>query len=241
MLVQRHTHVSRKTRSYHISHPVRIVARAIALSTIAVASLSAQPLFRQATAVLPGGLATLQSERAVFAGDAGSLGAALSTEGFETAVAGHPLNFGGFTVSLLSGSFGVTNDNNLVITEGSRAINFETPTTLRFTFSSAVNAFGLDITSIDFASTSIDFADNLGNSTVLATAPEFASANFFGVTNTQAFSWVDFTFAGDESIVLDNVQFGSAAAAVPEPATLFLLSIGAALLLAVQARRQRIG
>ena len=184
----------------------------------------AVPTYYLADGVLPADLAVLQAERSVWQSAAGY---SLYTEGFETYTEGNPLDFGPFTATLTNGAgFYHQSGNNLVTTEGNSVIWFDLmqSTSAAFSFDNAINFFGIDITSIDWAPpTTVSFYDDLGyflNDFVIES--DYAGATFFGVTNYQAFSTVTFDFVGNEQIALDNLQFG----AVPEPGTLSLLGLG---------------
>jgi hypothetical protein len=164
----------------------------------------------------------------------------LSSEGFEVFAAGNPIDFGPFTIELVDGNgFSQISGNNLITTEGDSVISFETlgSTVVDFAFDNPINAFGVDITSIDFAPTTVSFLDDLGNTLDDFAMAEFAGATFFGVTNNVAFSTVRFTFTGAEILNFDNLQFG-ARSAVPEPATLGM-GLSALAILLVVARNQR--
>jgi hypothetical protein len=204
----------------------------------------AAPIYYTASDVLPAGLATLTAERTNFQLGAAGLGVVLSSEGFEVFAAGNPIDFGPFTIELVDGvGFSQLTGNNLITTEGDSVISFDTlgSTVVEFAFDSPIHAFGVDITSIDFAPTTVSFLDDLGNTLDDFAEAEFASATFFGVTNDAAFSTVRFTFTGTETLNFDNLQFG-ARSAVPEPATLGMgLSACAIALVYARSRRRKSG
>ncbi len=99
-------------------------------------------------------------------------------------------------------------------------------TAVEFSFNSAINAFGIDITSIDFSPTHVSFLDDLGNVLSDFSHPNvWAGATFFGAYNDQAFSTVRFEFTGSEYLNFDQLEYG-AKSAVPEPGTMLLLGSG---------------
>ncbi|MCU0648588.1 MAG: PEP-CTERM sorting domain-containing protein [Gemmatimonadaceae bacterium] len=224
--------------------PSSAASRVLLSLVLAGSMLHAQPAYRQANAELPAGLATLTASRTLWQGDATARGvASLQTQGFETIADGNPLTFGGVTMQLQSssGGFSGLSNNDLITTEGIRVMSFVTTgaTFVDFTFAQAINAFGVDITSIDFTSTSGSFEDNLGNTRNLGFAPVFAGASFFGVTNAQAFTSVRLSFTGSEILNFDNLQWGRATV-IPEPSTVALFATGLIGLLGATRRRRRI-
>lgn len=220
---------------------------AVAAAALAASSLAAQaaPVYVTAIAVLPGGLATLQAARSTWASNAAGLGAALSTEGFESFSAGNPINFGPFIATLTNGTgFTQESGNNLITTQGSSVLQFVSSSTsltsVEFVFGTAINAFGVDITSIDRPDLTVTFLDDLGNTVGgLASGQTTARALFFGVTNATAFTKARFTFNEVDTLNFDNLQWGSAGATVPEPGSLMLVALAILGLVAVQ--RQRAG
>jgi len=201
---------------------VILLLGAILVSSSAVYAI---PTYYLANGALPGDLGVLQAQRGVWQG---AWGGPLATEGFESFTAGNPIDFGPFTATLIGGTgFNIQSGNNLITTEGNSVMTFEYGyTAVELAFDQAVNAFGIDITSIDYASTTVSFFDENGNALYdFATPDQWAGATFFGVNNDQAFSTVRFEFTGSEILAFDNLQYGTA---VPEPATLLLLGFGLA-------------
>jgi|GEM_PF-2573058 len=200
----------------------------------------ATPTYYLANADLPNGqLGILQAERALWQSAAGTL----ASEGFESYMEGNPLDFGAFQASLAGGDgFWWQSGNNLITTEGNAVLYFlmhGNGTTVEFDFDYALNSFGLDITSIDFAPpTTVTFLDDNGN--VLndfAIKDVWGGATFFGVVNDQAFSKVRFDFTGYEYLAFDYLQYSSGPA-IPEPTTLTLLGLGLLGAMGVIRRRR---
>jgi hypothetical protein len=183
------------------------------------------PTYYLAQGALPGDLATLQAGRNAWQA---AYGGSLSMEGFESFSPGNPLDFGPFTATLFGGSgFNQISGNNLITTEGNSVLSFEYGyTAVEFSFDAAINSFGIDITSIDFAPpTTVSFLDDNGNFlNDFAIHDQWAGATFFGVINDQAFSKARFNFTGSEILNFDYLQYG--AGVVPEPGTLMLLGSG---------------
>jgi PEP-CTERM motif len=205
------------------------------------AAVTAAPVYFTADAILPAGIADLQTKRTEWAAGAGTL----TQNGFEAPfAAGSVVNFVDFSMALISGggSFSTISNNNLITTEGTDVISFSTTgsTSVIFSFANSINAFGVDITSIDFAPTTVSFYDNIGNElSAFNTFPGWAGATFFGVNNDEGFNSVVFSFTGSEILNFDNLQYGaSAPAAVPEPGTLAFMGLGLVGLGLVRGRKK---
>lgn len=93
--------------------------------------------------------------------------------------------------------------------------------TVTFSFSSAINYFGL----MGISGSDLTLTDLHGGVTVNASAAN-PNATFVGINDAAGFSWVTVSASGDGSMVLDNVSFGSTVVATPEPATLVLFATG---------------
>ncbi len=144
---------------------LRKISLLVAVLLICTSSYAA-PLYFTENAVLPDGLATLTTERSLFRNTSIINGVVFSTESFESFTPSNSINFGAFTVNLFSGiGFDKVSNINLITTEVSSVLKFEATgeTSVEFVFNDPINAFGVDITSIDFKETQISFSDNLDN------------------------------------------------------------------------------
>ena len=74
----------------------------------------------------------------------------------------------------------------------------------------------------------------------LPTSPSgYAASNFFGITDTTPFSWIQLVASGADVINVRDVSFGTlTSSAVPEPSSLALLCLGACAG-AIKLRRSR--
>ncbi|WP_165899265.1 VPLPA-CTERM sorting domain-containing protein [Rhodovulum steppense] len=193
-----------------------------------------------AEAILPGGLGTLQAERADWAAD---FGGTLSTEGFEGLVAdpGLVTDFGGFTLTYAGvGGLTLYGSNPLTRTEGAQGLGFSGSGSITLSFTSAINAFGIDWSSFDNAATNVSYGDSAGNVIADLFQPVTRSgAGFFGIIDTGGFSWITFDVTSQEIMEFDFIQYGVASdpSLIPLPAGLPLLVAGLGTL-AVLRRRQ---
>ncbi len=214
-----------------------VTMRAMALLVLHCATTAdAAPTYFIASDVLPAGLPILLAERANFHN---AVTFPLLQEGFETVPLVEPIDYGPFTLDLISGNgFYRSSGNDLTNTEGYSHIYFETQytTAVEFAFDTPINALGVDITSIDYFDSHISFLDSNGNILSDFAMAEWAGATFFGVLSSQAFSTARFEFGGNEFIGFDNLEFG----AVPEPRSIALAAFGLASLIACAWRRRRI-
>ena len=198
-------------------------AAAAIVLTLSAFGAQAAPVFHVAEDILPGGLATLQAERGVWAA---AHGGALSTEGFEGLVAApaNPFDFGDFTLSFSGPSLTLFGANALVRTEGVNGLGFSGNGTVTFTFDTAITAFGIDWSSFDQTATVVAYSDDAGGAVADVFVPVTSpGAGFFGVLNTDGFTTVSFQVTQSEILEFDYIQWGTA---VPEPGTLAILGLG---------------
>ncbi|MEH2628557.1 hypothetical protein V1292_006612 [Bradyrhizobium sp. AZCC 1719] len=107
------------------------------------------------------------------------------------------------------------------------------------TFAGPVTAFSLDFGT--FGSYDVTFLLSNGQTFTRSTTPGvYETNNFFGATDSTPFTTVLLTSA-DESLFLNNVKFGAAVAAVPEPSTWAMMILGFAGVCALACRRRRKG
>lgn len=203
-----------------------------------VSGAHAAPTYYTQTGALPGALPTLTAKRNTFRTDASSAAVPLTLEGFESSVSGNPLDYGPFTMTLINGGSGFVSQfgNNLTTTQGTGVVDFNITgaTSVLFNFDSDINAFGIDITSIDF-NTTVSFLDSRGNTLSNFGVPNtFAGATFFGILNSQPFNMVRFNFSGFEVIAFDQLEFGPL---VPEPPIMVSLLITAGIHACLARRR----
>ncbi len=185
------------------------------------------------------------SEAAFLAGS----NATLTQENFEapTSVTGTSAAFAGVTATCAGtvycpGFFGVRNLG--LGTSGPQTVFFATPDSITFTFSSAINAFGIDVIGLGTVGATNLTMSYSGGSSVLYTAVTGSSstARFAGlVDTTNAFTSVTFSATQrDDGIDFDRLQYG-ATTSVPEPGAWALLILGFGALGSQIRARRRVG
>ena len=121
--------------------------------------------------------------------------------------------------------------------------------TVTFNFAQPITAFGIAVNDMNFGSMS--FADNLGNSynEVLwgdnangASDNDMTNRQFFGVTNSDAFTSVELAFVNTSgltgTLMLDYLQYGESGQSptVPVPGAAWLVGSGLVCLFRVRKR-----
>jgi len=184
-------------------------------------------------------LASLNAHGAVFyTSEASFLTSAGSTtlESFENTPGGSStnMNFGTVGVSCTGttycpGFFG--RSTSYGVTNGAYSVFFATPDTITFTFSSAINSFGIDVTDLGTTGvTDLTLSTSNNASQVLFSGYSAATLNqlFAGVTDSTPFTSVTFSAtASGDGIYFDSAQYATNSS-IPEPMILSLMGIGLA-------------
>ena len=175
---------------------------------------------------------------ATFGTDAGLAGIALTTENFNT----FPTTSSDVTVNGVTVSDGVPASSNAAVgpaifgTGQSVTSSTNPPTLVRFSFASAINAFGISVFDLGtVGATTLSYTLSNGATGNIFINYSGGGALFAGIIDSTPFTYIQFgNTVGGDFVEMDNASFG--ATAVPEPATLLLLGGGLA---AVAARRRR--
>lgn len=185
------------------------------------------------------------TDRASFQASAG----ALTLESFESPFSSSfNQSFTGFTVTSTA-TLSRETTNSRAITDGISALGFSEAenASLTFTFDNAITAFGVDVNDMNFGN--MTFSDNIGNlfTDVLigdngtdAGGPGFTNHQFFGVTNSEAFTSITLSFTGASSsglITVDRLEYSSV---VPVPAAAWLFGSGLIGLFSLRRRKAKL-
>lgn len=173
-------------------------------------------------------------------------GGALPFESFETVQSETDtrVDFAGVSFSCSGSSFcpGFFGTAGVVVHDGAQAVFFASPDTATFTFTQAINAFGIWIGGAGDVSP-VNLTASLDNGASAAILTNYAgtdtSYEYFGIVTDTPFTSLTFIPDNDgDGIFLDALSYREATVnAVPEPASVLLLGIAGAGLLA--ARRKR--
>ncbi|MDX1538295.1 hypothetical protein [Arsukibacterium sp.] len=171
---------------------------------------------------MPGGVPTLQAERAIWASGLNSL----ITEGFEGAfTVSNSIDFGSFIVSISGGPslMQFSGANPSTRTEGNNALGFSSSAVLTFSFLENISAFGIDWSSLESSRSSLDYSDSEGNSfTNIFPSNNSVTAGFFGISDVNISS-LSFSVDSVETLEFDFIQFETIQ--VSEPTTLSLMCL----------------
>ena len=194
--------------------------------------------------------ATVFTDRAAFNIAAARLGA-IVTDGYESypvafLVGAQTLSLSRFNVSYVPGTggssdFGIQNveDPSLGFgpTAGTNYIAaiFGAPTaSMTFLFATPIIAFGTDIKDLEVAN--LTYISSTGATGIAAVPAANGVVQFFGIVGDGPFTSVAFT---GTSVGSDGVFFDQTSFVVPEPSTLILTALGAAIGLRSRRRKSR--
>jgi hypothetical protein len=161
----------------------------------------------------------------------------LSFEGFEGLTANNSNSLSsitapGFVVTAPNAGLGIFNTtiSGQSATEGTHFLDHQSDSsvTTTFTFNSKINSFGFDLIDYgDFGAGQLTLMNDVGDNVVVAVAGGLdGNVQYFGLISDFTFTKAIFTNTiSGEAFGFDRVSYG-----VPEPATLLLLGLGAAML-----------
>ena len=119
------------------------------------------------------------------------------------------------------------------------AANFNSSTTnatFTLTFSSVMSDVAFFLSTDGFGTTITSFLGSTQVEQVSAGAYLQSGADFFGFTNS-AFDSISVSVSGDNTAVIDNVELGALATAVPEPGSTSVMLVGLAGAMVLRRRR----
>lgn len=186
---------------------------------------------------------TVYTNEAAFLAAAGG---GLAFQSFETvnSSTATQVDFTGVSFNCSGSSYcpGFFGTSGLIVHDGVQSVFFASPDTSTFTFTQAINAFGIWIGGAGDVAT-INLAAGLDNGDAAAALTNYSapggSWQYFGIITDTPFTRLTFTpdNAGD-GIFFDALSYREAAVtAVPEPASILLLSLAGAGLAAARRRR----
>jgi len=190
---------------------------------------------------------TAYNNKAAFT--AATSGLSLSFESFESAPGpgstATSLNFGGVNFKCVGTTWcpGFFGQSTLYATDGIESVFFATPDTGVFTFSSPINAFGIDVIGMgDVGTTTFSIDDGTGPMALETNynAPS-GTVTFAGITDSSGFTTVSFTGTQpNDGVFFDSLHFGAGTVGgVPEPAAWAMMLMGLGCLGAVMRTRRR--
>jgi hypothetical protein len=187
---------------------------------------------------------TVYTNEAAFLAAAGG---ALPFQSFETVQSSSAtqVDFTGVSFSCAGSSYcpGFFGTSGLIVKDGAQSVFFAAPDTSTFTFTQAINAFGIWIGGAGDVAT-INLAAGLDNGDAAAaltnySVPGQTTLQYFGIITDTPFTKLTFTpDNANDGIFFDALSYREAAVnAVPEPASTLLLGIAGAGLLASRRKR----
>lgn len=106
------------------------------------------------------------------------------------------------------------------------------------TLAAPVTAFSLNFGTLDFVNFAVDFLVNGQTFTIDSTPTVYQPNGFFGVTDLTPFTTV-LVSSESENLFINNVAFGAAVSAIPEPSTWAMMILGFAGIGFLSYRRSR--
>jgi hypothetical protein len=207
-------------------------------------------LARFATAAVLAAATGASHATAVYTNEADFLaaaGGALPFDSFETVQAetDTQVDFAGVSFKCAGSAWcpGFFGTSGLIVKDGAQSVFFASPDSSTFTFTHAINAFGIWIGGAgDVAPVNLTALLDNGDAAAVLTnysAPGQTTWQYFGIVSDTAFTSLTFTpDSADDGIFFDALSYRPAAvAAVPEPASILLLGVAAAGMAAARRRR----